>query len=178
MDEITPLCPTVQAQGAWASGLSTGPVFIDGLTHSLFYLIVAAKNSAESYQAVVVGKFNSDWFKVKFYGRFSDWGFNTASLADKFRAQGFLDRSDERAGYQRYMTDRQGVDLILAALLQTRNTTVAPVENVMDAFEVPHRVRKAITDRAQPNRIGHVKPVLPFTHIELLEVDDLDTEGN
>jgi hypothetical protein len=160
--------PALAAQGAWAAGLSSMPVFIDGLTHSLFYLIVAAKNSADKYQAVVIGKFGADTFK--FYGSFEEWGFTAASLEDKFGAEDILSRKGERAaGYERYFTNRRGVEAILKALGETRNVTVAPLAGIYKAYDIPYETRKEISLAAHPARGGY-RPLLPFKSVPLLNL--------
>jgi hypothetical protein len=163
--DAAPLVKTPQA--AWTTGLATGPVFIDGLSHSLFYLIVATKNSAEKYQVVAVGKFGPDSFKVKFYGCFEDWGFTKGSLEHKFRARSFLSRADEQAGYERYMTDRAGVAAIVHGLIATRGVTVAPVDGIMQAYDIPSHERAEISLSVHPERGGY-RPRLPFTPPVLL----------
>jgi hypothetical protein len=154
--------PVFAKQGVWAAGLADKPVFIDGLSHSLFYLIVAAKNSSDDYQAVVIGKFGPDSFKVKMYGSFEDWGFLPAGLQDKFNAREFLSRKGRGdAGYERYMTNRQGVMAILAALQQTRGVTVCPIPKIMPAYDLPMAERQAISSQLHPQREGR-RPTLPF----------------
>jgi hypothetical protein len=161
--------PLFQKQGAWATGLATRPVFIDGLTHSLFYLIVGCKNSADSYQAVVVGRFAPDVFKIKFYGKFEDFGFTKSSISDKFGGSCFLDRSDkDDAGYQRYYTNRDGLAKILKALGETRGVTVAPLEQVLDAYNMPQPERAKIANQVHPARGGH-RPTLPFKPVPVLQ---------
>lgn len=161
-----PLVKTPQA--AWTTGLATGPVFIDGLSHSLFYLIVATKNSADKYQVVAIGKFGPDEFKVKFYGCFEDWGFTKGSLQDKFRARSFLSRAGEQsAGYERYYTDRAGVAAIVQGLIATRGVTVAPVDGIMQAYDIPSSQRAEISLSVHPSRGGY-RPRLPFTPPALL----------
>jgi hypothetical protein len=149
-------------QGKWAAGLTVGPVFIDGLTSSLTYLIVACKESADEYQAVVIGKWGDECFKVKMYGCFEDWGFNKSSLMDKFRAEDFLNRNREGdAGYQRYFTDREGVRRIIHALGQTRGVLVAPFEKVFEAYNISFYDRQVISERVHP-RLGGFRPESPF----------------
>jgi hypothetical protein len=154
--------PLFEKQGAWAAGLSTHPVFIDGLSHELFYLIAATKTSADDYQAIVIGKFGQDSYKVKMYGKFEDWGFTKAGLEDKYDARDFLSRHKESAGYQRYYTSRKGVEKLLAALEQTRNVTVCPAEGVQSAFEMPRALRAKVASALHPTR-GGKRPQLPFT---------------
>jgi hypothetical protein len=154
-------------QGDWATGLANMPVFIDGLTHKLFYLIVACKNSSDKYQAVVLGKFGPNQFKVKFYGNFEEWGFTEGSLREKFNANDFLYHG-ESIGYARYWTDRRGVDAILDALDHTRGVTVCPVSGVYQAFDIPAKIRAEVSLACHPLRGGH-RPALPFFPKPLLE---------
>jgi hypothetical protein len=168
----------VEAPAAnWGTGLSDKPVFIDGLSHELFYLIVASKNESRTYQAVVIGMFGSNEFKVKMYGTFEEWGFNTGSLADKFRAKHFLSRAipkdpaeydpEEHAGYERYMTDQEGVARLLKALTQTQGVTVCPVKEVMKAYNMPYEERKEVHNLLQPFHGGYI-PLIPFKAPKLL----------
>jgi hypothetical protein len=162
----TPLVPEVQED--WTTGMSTGPVFIDGLTNPLHYLIVATFNSADKYRAVAIGRFGADYFKVKFYGSFEEWGFNESSLEDKFKAGEFLSRADEKAGYERYMTGKEGVRRIVKALGQTRNVTVANLDAIWKAFDIPFEERMEISKIAHPQR-GGFRPLLPFKQVLLLD---------
>jgi hypothetical protein len=145
--------PVFAQSGVWAAGLADKPVFIDGLTHKLFYLIVAAKTSSDDYQTVVIGKFGPDQFKVKMYGCFEDWGFLDAGLQDKFNARDFLSRKGRgAAGYERYMTDRAGVMKLMEALGQTRNVTICNPQKIMGAYDTTYAEREAITNQLHPSR--------------------------
>lgn len=155
-----PLFPT---QGKWAAGLSDYPVFIDGLSTTLFYLIVAAKNNADNYQAVVVGKWGEDEYKIKMYGTFEDWGFTQSSIAENFRGNYFRSRTGaDDAGYERYITDTEGVIAIMNALSQTRNVTVCPPDKLEAAFHTTILERKAIALALHPIR-GGGRPQIPFS---------------
>lgn len=165
------------APEGWTTGLAQKPVFIDGLTHSLFYLIVASKNDSRDYQAVVIGMFSPEMFKVKMYGSFEDWGFTKSSLADKFRGSDFLSRAipddadeyneEEHLGYERYMTDAKGVVLLMKALSETRGVTVCPVKSLMEAYNMPYSERQEVHNLLQPF-VGAVRPRLPFVAPTLL----------
>jgi hypothetical protein len=172
MAKKTPLVP--DSQGAWTTGLATAPVFIDGLTNRLHYLIVAVNNSSDKYRAVVIGRFGQDCFKVKFYGSFEEWGFTEASLEDKFKADDFLSRANESAGYERYMTTREGARRIVKALSQTRNVTVAPLSGIWEAFDIPFAERAEVSALAHPKR-GGCRPSLPFKPVPMIDHQQLAT---
>jgi hypothetical protein len=172
---------TPQQEGAnWLAGLREQPVWRDGLTSTLSYLIFAVRKNDERYTCVCAKAFGADCFKVKFYPDYAYWGMTVEQLKD-FGAESFLDRSGEyNAGYVRFMINRRGLSAIIAHLNSARGVTAIGPEPVLKAIfsdEGKHtsRVVHQITGGGTPRTPW----VLPGVNgpLQIKGPDDEDDEG-
>lgn len=164
----------------WVAELAKKSVFIDGLSHDLFYLIAATKPKERGYDAIAVGKFHDDSFKIKFYGGFTTWGLNRQVLRDYYFAKSFLSRMNkggpgdeddeggedayvcDYAGYERYFTNLNGLCLLIQSFQgNERGVTVASTRDILKAFDISQEQREEMATKFQFYSIGKGMPGLP-----------------
>jgi hypothetical protein len=116
------------------AGSRSKPVWRDGLTQPLHYLIVAVKNLADSYNCVAVGTCGKDRFKVKFYPNLAAWNLTETQLSDDFGCYNFLDRSGGK-GYVRCLVNTNDLEKLFARLATARNVAAVSFEQAMHVIQ-------------------------------------------
>lgn len=177
--------------GMWISELPKKSVFIGGLSHDWFYLIAATKPKERGYNAIAIGKFSDNSFKIKFYGGFSAWGLTRQELKDQFCAHSFVSRMSkgpddedeggdeegeynysgyEYAGYDRYFTDLNGLCLLIQSFQGNElGITVANTRDILKSFDIPLETREEMATKFQFDPIGEGMPGLPRVDKAALE---------
>lgn len=90
----------------------SNPVFMDGLSTTKTYAVLATMPDMSQFNCVCVRKLDSD-FKLKFYPTAAAWGFDPDQLVDARGFRGFLRRTQTNHYYDRfYVTQRQILQLL------------------------------------------------------------------
>lgn len=154
---------TEKEKALWLAGVNAEPVFRDGLTSNLTYLIFGVRNQDEIYTCVCARKFDENSYKVKFYPNYQHWGVTIDQLRD-IGAFSFLDRSQERnAGYIRFFLNRNGMVQLIALLQSLRGVTAIPsAEPVFQAYLTQNKGQRGRVQSIVHPFEGGGAPPLPF----------------
>lgn len=122
-----------QTKPAVAVGLTTKPVYIDGLTSTLTYVILAVRES-ERYNCICLSHYGT----LKFYPNYEFWGLTAGSLHHMG-----LTRTYDRAPYQGvHGASTDGVKKALQHVRDIcRGAAVVPDDLIYDALHAPLAAR-------------------------------------
>lgn len=114
----------------WVAGAIDTPVWRDGLSTSLSYMIVAVKALDEKYNCVCIRDLGG-YQKVKFYPDLSHWNITQQDLQD-MGCNNTLDRTGEgNAGYFRVTMNDQQVSTLMTRLAGTRNVVTVSYDQYL-----------------------------------------------
>lgn len=126
---------TQEEQAKWLVGLRHEPVWRDGLSSSMSYLIFAVRKTDQLYNCVCARKLDVDDWKVKFYPDYAHWGVTLDQLKE-LGARSFRDRTGAGdSGYIRFHLNRRGLNSLITLLNGLRNVTAIPAQFVLPAYD-------------------------------------------
>lgn len=163
----------------WVAGAIGQPVWRDGLTSTLTYLIVAVEKEAGNYNCVCIRPFGNGQNKVKFYPGPQEFKMTKTDLIN-LGANSFLDRTGRgAAGYLRMFMDNQAVEKLLAQLGGQRGVQVVPFDLFEQAVAGKLDKDTALCRTLHPQDGGGT-PTTPFTspEVEAAPVAKKGTRGN
>lgn len=108
------------------AGLSANPVWRDGLTTCLTYLIVAVKQTAEEYNCVCIRDVGAQ-LKIKFYPDLGFWNLTNEQL----RGLGLGSYLHRDNLYDRYYMSSADLPQVMNVIGGTRGAVVCPTEQIV-----------------------------------------------
>jgi hypothetical protein len=149
---------TKEEVAAWVADHRDTPVWRDGLTSTLTYLIVAVHRKFELYNCVCVRELGNGVYNVKFYPTFEQWGLTPERLTELGANEyTFLGRSEQ--GYERVHMDKNALERVLDRLQEARNVTAVTIDLAMLAFRSGAGRQDSV--RIHPQR-GGKRATVPF----------------
>jgi len=111
----------------WTAGTNETPVWRDGLTTTLTYLLIAVKKKAEEYNCVCVRRLGQSLYKVKFYPSMDYWHLSEEKLSE-MGFQNYLSRKDTNQ-YERMTADtHRSMERLTNHLEKLRQTNSVPAQ--------------------------------------------------
>ena len=115
--------------------LRVKPVFMDGLTTTKTYLVLATQPGNPVYNCVAIRRFSDGSFKLKFYPNMEEWGFSTGALFDR----GFTDHltrvRQNGHSYDRFMGNVRQVNGVLNMLRERNDVACVPEAKLVAVYE-------------------------------------------
>lgn len=120
------------------AGLREKPVWRDGLSSTMSYLIMGVKNKADQYNCVCARFFgHGHSIKVKFYPNLSFWGVSEEQLKQRFHADSFLYRPDQP--YMRCRMTEENLKNLLEFLANERGMVFAKPDMAIATLEAGYQ---------------------------------------